>query len=252
MAALLVAISIMAIVLSAALPVWHTQMTREREEELVFRGRQYARAVALFQRKYAGAFPPNVDVLVNERFLRKKFKDPITDDDFELVRVGTAVPGGVPTAPTTGRPGAPGATGGASRIGGGGADNGSERLQQLQQQMQQAQQQQSQQQQSAFGQARIGQPGGGAGIMGVTSKSKDKSLRIYNGRDAYNQWVFLGTEASLFGGRGGVGAQQPGVNGGRGANTPGAGVRGGQPPGTRGGFGGSRSGFPTPGGGIGR
>ena len=51
MAALLVAMSVMAIVLSTAMPVYQTVARREREAELVFRGEQYARAIALFQRK---------------------------------------------------------------------------------------------------------------------------------------------------------------------------------------------------------
>jgi type II secretory pathway pseudopilin PulG len=229
MAALLVAIAIMSIAMGAALPVWHTQAKREREEEYVFRARQYARAVALFQRKYANAFPPNVDVLVNERFLRKKYKDPLADDDFELVRVGSPLVG-QPTAPVTGRPGGPGRQGSPNRAGGPGP-GATGRIGE---------------QQSALGQARIGQAGGGGGIMGVTSKSKEKSLRLLNGRDTYDQWVILGTEASLFGGRGAAGSQAPGVPGGRGANAPGTGTRGGQPPGARGGTG-SRGGFPSPG-----
>ena len=52
MAALLVAMAVMAIVLSTAMPVYQTVVRREREAELVFRGEQYARAIGLFQRKY--------------------------------------------------------------------------------------------------------------------------------------------------------------------------------------------------------
>src|SRR5258708_21620011 len=61
---------------------------REKEEYLVFRGKQYVHAIGLFQRKFANAYPPNVDVLVEQRFLRKKFKDPITNDDFVPIPVG--------------------------------------------------------------------------------------------------------------------------------------------------------------------
>ena len=41
MAALLVAMTVMAIVLSTAMPVYSTVARREREAELVFRGEQY-------------------------------------------------------------------------------------------------------------------------------------------------------------------------------------------------------------------
>ncbi len=89
MAALLVAMTIMAIMFTVVMPVWKQASTREKEEELVFRGKQYVHAIGLFQRKFANAYPPNIDVLVEQRFLRKKFKDPITDDDFVPIPVGT-------------------------------------------------------------------------------------------------------------------------------------------------------------------
>ena len=55
MAALLVAMAVMAIVMTMALPVWHTATQREKEAELIFRGQQYARAVMLYQRRFPGA-----------------------------------------------------------------------------------------------------------------------------------------------------------------------------------------------------
>ena len=64
MAALLVAMSVMAILLSVALPNWSHMIRREKEEELIFRGNQYARAFSMYQRKYANAAPPNLDVLL--------------------------------------------------------------------------------------------------------------------------------------------------------------------------------------------
>src|SRR5438270_12510899 len=88
MAALLIAMSIMAVMMTVALPVWKQSAQREKEEELVFRGKQYVHAIGLFQRKYVGAYPPNLNVLVEQRFLRKKYKDPITGDDFAPVAVG--------------------------------------------------------------------------------------------------------------------------------------------------------------------
>src|SRR4051794_25579377 len=122
MAALLVAMAVMAVAMSTALPVWHTMAQREKETELIFRGQQYARAVMLYQRRFPGAVPPNLDVLLNEHLLRKKYKDPITNSDFQLVGAadtnalqgapGAATPGAAaPGAPSA--PGAPPAAGGA-------------------------------------------------------------------------------------------------------------------------------------------
>jgi type II secretory pathway pseudopilin PulG len=93
MAALLVGMSVMAVMLSVALPVWNMAIRREREAELVFRGEQYVHAITLFQRKYAGTFPPTLDVLLKERFLRRPYRDPMTNDDFQLLYAGRPTPG---------------------------------------------------------------------------------------------------------------------------------------------------------------
>ena len=204
MAALLVGMSVMGVVLGAVLPSWSTLARRERETELVFRGQQYARAVTLFQRKFAGAYPPNLDILLKQKFLRKQYKDPVTNDDFQLIPVGdpralqaaaSATPGGpAGSAPVQGRGGPP----------------------------------LSAQQPQPAG-ATAGAPG--AGIQGVVSKSAETSLRVFNGRTKYNEWVFIAAPASTAAGAEG-GVQAPGVPGG--------------PPG-RGGPGG-RGGAPLPGG----
>ena len=70
MAALLVTLAIMSILMSVAMPVWRQEARREKEAELIFRGEQYARAIALFRSKNNGALPASVDVLVTGRFLR--------------------------------------------------------------------------------------------------------------------------------------------------------------------------------------
>jgi type II secretory pathway pseudopilin PulG len=88
MAALLVAMSVMAVLLSVALPTWSQMIRREREEELIFRGNQYARAINLYQRRFANASPQSLDTLIEQRLLRKKFKDPLSpneDGEFQLL-----------------------------------------------------------------------------------------------------------------------------------------------------------------------
>lgn len=205
MAALLVAMSVMAVLLSVALPSWRTYAQREKEAELVFRGEQYARAITLFQRRYANASPPNIDVLVNEKFLRKKYKDPITNDDFQLIGAGAAVPGQQSAAPDT-------RTEAGIRAS----------LESLQKQAEAARQAANQ-----LGAGRAGAPGG-VGIVGVTSKSPMKSFRLYRGRDTYNQWVFMGVQQSTrAGGPGGP----AGTTGPRGNQPPQQPPRG-FPPGT--------------------
>src|SRR5207342_3205132 len=78
MAGIIIGITVMAIVMTAAMPVWKHLAQREKEEEMVFRGEQFVHAIALFQRRYANAYPPSIDLLVEQKFLRKKYKDPIT------------------------------------------------------------------------------------------------------------------------------------------------------------------------------
>lgn len=98
MAGLLVAMSVMAVLMSVALPAWSHMIRREREEELIFRGTQYARAIAFYQRRFANAAPASVDVLIEQRMLRKKFKDPMSpneDGEFEfLTAAGQAAAAG--------------------------------------------------------------------------------------------------------------------------------------------------------------
>lgn len=89
MASLLVVLSVLSVMLGFLLPVWGTVVKRERETELIFRGEQYARAISLYQRNYANAYPKSIDALLNERFLRKKYMDPMTSDgQFKLIFEG--------------------------------------------------------------------------------------------------------------------------------------------------------------------
>lgn len=215
MVALLVAISVMAIMMTAAMPVWHTMAQREKEAELVFRGEQIARAIGLYQRKFANAPAPSIDALVEQRFLRTKYKDPITNDDFQVLTAGANLPGQTQSALSTG--GRQTQSGFTQTAGGGAAAAG-----------------RGSAQTSGFGAPN-------AGIVGVTSKSPLKSLRLYNNQDTYNQWVFLPVQrAARAGGDGGRA-------GGRGADGRGADGRGGR--GVGDGFG--RGAPPTPTGGRG-
>jgi type II secretory pathway pseudopilin PulG len=76
---LMIAMTVMLIALAAALPSVYHESQREKEEELIFRGNEYARAIYLFQRQFQ-RFPKSVDELIrtnNIRFLRHAYKDPM-------------------------------------------------------------------------------------------------------------------------------------------------------------------------------
>ncbi len=211
MAALLVSIGVMMVVMTAAMPVWRTQAQREKEAELVFRGEQIARAINLYMRKVGGGnYPPSLDVLVQGRFLRKKYKDPMTKDgEWDVILAAGGVPGqGGPTAPTPGRGGRPG--GPSTGLSAPPSRNANPSPSP-----------------SPFSGSQMG---AGGGIMGVRSKSKESAFRLYKGSGThYNEWLFLFSSVSN---RPGVpgGQAAPGVPGGRGNPVPGLpGGRRGQP-----------------------
>ena len=76
----MVAVFVMSIGLLVAIPIWKTQIQREKEEELIFRGKQYVEAVRLYQMKYPGGFAKSLDELIEEKCLRKLYKDPMTEN----------------------------------------------------------------------------------------------------------------------------------------------------------------------------
>jgi hypothetical protein len=88
---LMVILGMTAVWMTVSLPAWRHNAIREKEAELAFRGQQYVRALRLYQRRFGpGATPQSLDVLYDNKLLRKKYKDPITGDDFlPLYRSGT-------------------------------------------------------------------------------------------------------------------------------------------------------------------
>ena len=181
MAALLVSLAVMSVLMTAVLPAWRHQAKREKEAELVFRGEQYVRAIRLWEMKNGpGSRPPTFDILVQQKYLRKKYKDPMTEDgEFQplFAGVNTQAAGGRQTGP-------------------GGRQTGPGQVPQ-----------QIQPQPSSFG-SQFGR----GGILGVVSKSKDASIRIYRGGSHYNEWQFMFAGAQTTpGGRGGQ--QTPGGSG---------------------------------------
>ena len=73
-------LAILVISMAVAVPKIKEDIQRDREVETMHRGKQYARAIKLYYKKF-NAYPPNMDALVmtNQiRFLRKKYTDPMT------------------------------------------------------------------------------------------------------------------------------------------------------------------------------
>jgi type II secretory pathway pseudopilin PulG len=74
----MIGVLILTVFLLMAVPLWETEIRREREEELIFRARQYVRAIEMYTRKHNNLSPQNFEILVLEKFLRKLYKDPMT------------------------------------------------------------------------------------------------------------------------------------------------------------------------------
>lgn len=206
MAGLLVAIGVMGILMSAALPVWRTYVQREKEAELLFRGEQYVRAIDLYQRRFPGAYPTDLEALVEGRFLRRLYLDPMTGEPFRVLTQGSAATalgeasvsagfgeraaGDDPDARTGGgrfsdRLGraasastGPGLGRASTSFGRASTGRGFGRRP------------------DSAGRSRFSQAVGGTddelgGIVGVVSRSSAASLREYNGATRYDQWLFV-------------------------------------------------------------
>src|SRR5262249_44276321 len=101
-------ITMMLLALTIVLPRVTQQIKRDKEDELVHRGKEYAMAIKRYYHSKAsnGNYPTSLDQLDgtnNLRFLRKRFKDPMTvDGEWRLIHLGeaeikfTAPTGGIP------------------------------------------------------------------------------------------------------------------------------------------------------------
>jgi len=173
MVMLIVAITVLNIMVAVALPLMSTQIRREKEEELVFRGFQYAEAIRLFHQRYQH-YPTKLEQLleVKPRCIRQLWKDPMTEDGkWGLIFQGQ----GAPLTPQPPNPQDPEGRGGA------GTPNPQDP------------------------EGPLLPPGTAKGdelavgpIVGVYSKSSKKSFLILYGHNRYDEWRF--TEDLLQGG----------------------------------------------------
>ena len=164
---LVMAVAILNIMVVAMLPLWSTQIRREKEEELIFRGLQYAEAIRIFQNRFQ-RLPTKLDELVEvkPRCIRQLWKDPMTEGGkWAVIYQGQ----GTPLVPLPGQPLVP--------PGQPGQPNG-----------------------RAGTRQNTPVPGEGGGeqpetvatgpIIGVHSRSTKKSIETWDGKDEYDQWNF--------------------------------------------------------------
>jgi len=161
-------VTVMMILMAVAMPSWKYVVQNEREQELYFRGNAIAAAIERYQKKHGNTPPTTLEMLVKGKFLRKEYADPMTKDGkWRFVR-----PGEVIAARVAGM-GGPGRGAGGSRTGRPGDETG-----------------------------RPGRPGTGPELgpfVGVASFSKDESLRVMNGAETYDAWLFVAGKPRILG-----------------------------------------------------
>jgi type II secretory pathway pseudopilin PulG len=170
--ALVVLLVVMSIAVTVALPMWSTVVQREREEELLFRGWQYAEAIRVFQARH-GRLPVQLEELyeLRPRAIRQLWEDPLSESG-EWQPIMARTPDGTsPGGPVQGQE-----IGGAAapQVGNSGDDEDDGP--------------------TAFGASQVGQGsrnGQALGpIEGVRPTANGTALKSFLGRTEYSQWEF--------------------------------------------------------------
>jgi type II secretory pathway pseudopilin PulG len=223
---LLLMVTVLTIAAAAVLPTISFEIRRDREEELIHRGVQYSRAIRSYYKKF-GRYPTKLEDLEstnNLRFLRKRYKDPITGQDFKLLHFGevkmtfnaplTGVSningaisvdnsgGSQPVAPAGGSFGAQ-PTGFAAAARPGSPDNTNATPDQNQSSDSNSPGQNpdgAQGQQPSSSDPLASKTFGGGPIVGVISTSKKDSIREFNHKKKYSEWQFIYDPATDRGG----------------------------------------------------
>jgi type II secretory pathway pseudopilin PulG len=200
----LLVVTVMLIALGAAVLPMKTRIRREKELELVHRGEQYTRAIQLYYRKF-GHYPASVEQLENTnniRFLRQRYKDPLTGkDDWRIIHFGEAKPkqiktfGGAGTS-TVGGGGASGGLGAPIGNAAAGPSLGTSPLDTSRPPGPGAGSSGEDQNGLGVNAADIskplgGQTMGGGPIVGVASPVEKESIKEYEGKKHYNEWEFV-------------------------------------------------------------
>jgi type II secretory pathway pseudopilin PulG len=185
---LLLGISLLVIAAAAVAPTIALQIRRDREDELIHRGMEYRRAIRSFA-KHTGRYPLRIEELQNTnetRYLRKLYKDPITGGEFRFLHTNDiAAYGARPnTASTPPDEGAITSSAAGSAAPTAGADSSAGPSPQP-----------SEGPTTQTPPPAIPPPGntglGGGVIFGVASRSQKKTIREFNHKNRYNQWLFF-------------------------------------------------------------
>ena len=216
---LLLLVTLLIIAAAAAMPAISFEIRRDREEEMVHRGAQYARAIRAYYKKF-GRYPAKIEDLEstnNLRFLRKRYKDPMNCSagkcaDFKLLHFGEVkmtLGGALPGIPGATPAGGLNGSGGVGSVLNSGAGNGGLLNSNAANPNNPAQAGEN----TTIDSTDPSQPGqpvsqmagttdsskdplsaqvfGGAPIVGVVSLNKKEGIREFNHKKKYNEWQFF-------------------------------------------------------------
>ena len=171
---LMVLLTVLNIMIAASLPAWSAVIRRDKEEELIFRGLQYAEGIRLFKNRFERD-PVRLEELieVQPRTIRQLWKDPMTDDG-KWALIPALAPGQVIRQEPNGldNGGGKDPDGGRGPGGDSGDDQGEDQGGE----------------DSGFG-PKKGEIQVGP-FKGVHSKSRKTSFLVFNGKDRYDEWHF--------------------------------------------------------------
>jgi type II secretory pathway pseudopilin PulG len=151
----MMAVLVIGLSLLVAVPVWQTELQREKEEELIFRGKQYAEAVRIYVQKNPGRFPTSLKELLDKKCIRRLYRDPFgRDGQWNVILASTGA--------------------GGSEANGANSPTGGQVAQEVLVAPERAL--------PAIKNPRV---------LGVVSSSTAKSIKIYNDQETHDKWLFF-------------------------------------------------------------
>jgi type II secretory pathway pseudopilin PulG len=188
---LMLAVAVLTITMLGVARNYRREIQRDREVEMIHRGTEYARAVRKYFHKF-GRYPVSIEQLENTnnlRFLRKRYKDPMSPDgEWKLAHLtdivlkpaggltaagGSSAPGSAPGTATD--PSSPsqtsfGSNANSANQSSDGTTTGTT---------------------TGANPAATGEVLGGGPVMGVVSKSKAEGIHSFGDKNKYNEWFFI-------------------------------------------------------------
>ncbi len=176
-------IAVMSIFMALSIPLWQRVKQRENEEELIFRGKEYIEAIARYHQRFH-TYPADLETLEKQKFIRRLYKDPMTKSGkWKILTPNSVVQTGEAGAindPNQKKERDPDDRNESDNpTGNFGSGDQSPGRDENQDEKADANSDEEPETESV------------GPVVGVASRSKKPSMKVYNGQSTYNKWVFL-------------------------------------------------------------